>query len=1032
MKLPRRAIFKVWRNRCQQSRRLVKFCATIGFLFVTVVYSERLPVKTYTVADGLLRDSVDKIKRDSHGFLWFCTGEGVSRFDGYSFKNFTTDDGLPERHANDFLETRSGAIYIATGNGLAKLNPRGDSVNNSYFSNYLPDNPKANFINILYEDTDSTVYIGTSGGLYKFDEKKLTFESVDVGKSLSSFDAVSVTAILRDERGRLWIGTADNGLRRLSPSGEVQVFTHDNGLQGNSVFALFEDANKRIWTGMRVDKFGGGLNLLKNEPDANNFIVESHFSSKDGLTSDWVTDFSQTDDGELWISTTGGLCLWQGAGERSVCKNYRAANGVCDYDVWTVSQDQNGNLWTGSRCGVKKINRYGFTTYDESDGITAELPNSFFENSAGNFFVSTLGAKGREIYQFDDGKFVPIIPHIPAKIKDFGWGWKQTVWQDRESFWWIPTAKGIFRFPANTAFKNLDKTMPQKISPAAVSDEIFRLYEDSRGDVWVATLKKNGLWRWERSANVWHDYADWFDANLPNQTVTAFVEDKSGNLWIGTGADEGGELIRYRNQNFEIFTKKDNFDCGWIRDLYVDKSNRLWIANTKNGLLQLDEVNAEKLSFKYYARTEGLSSAATLSITEDVFGRIYIGTPRGVDRLNAETGQIENFTTSDGLPSSYVEIAYRDRQNNLWFGTANGPAKFVPEPKRQRKPPTTLITGLRVNGESQSVSILGETDVPKIELNAGQKQVSVDFVGLGTSLGEPLKYEYRLGNSDWIRTTERVVNFANLDSGNYELAIRAVTADRIYSLPATLAFHIAAPIYLQTWFLLASVLLVGAVIFYVYRYRVARLLEMERMRTRIATDLHDDIGANLTKISILSEVVHRKLGNGTDNFRDGNLLENIAETSRESVSAMSDIVWAINPKKDSLADLTRRMRRYAEEVLEQREISLQFDSTVADLRLDANVRRNVYLIFKEAINNIVRHSRANAVRVDFRIEQNALILIIADDGAGFENDTESDGNGLASMQKRAVELGGNLEINTAQAKGTTIILHVELTRGFWS
>ena len=999
----------------------------VFFICCPPISAERLPVKTYTVADGLLRDEVVKIKRDSRGFLWFCTGEGVSRFDGYAFKNFTTDDGLPERHANDFLETKIGGIYIATGNGLAALNPRGDAADDSYFSTYLPDNPKANAVNVLYKDVHSTVFVGTSDGLYKFDEKSLIFEAVDIGKPLANYDAVSVTAILEDEHGAVWVGTEDNGLRRVSPSGEVRIFTHDDGLGGNSVFSLFEDADKRIWAGMRLDKFGGGLNLLKGETDADNSIVERHFSSKDGLTSDWVTNFLQTGDGEFWIGTTAGLCRWQGANEKSVCKNYHAANGICDYDVWTISQDENGNLWTGSRCGATKISRYGFTTYDESDGNTTEVANSFFENSAGDFFVTKNGSKGRTIYRFDGVKFVETIPQMPFKISNFGWGWKQTVLQDRENSWWIPTAHGVFRFPVNTAFKNLDETMPQNISPPTMSDEIFRIYEDSRGDVWVSTLKKNGLWRWERGANVWHDYADLFAADSASQAVTAFVEDQSGNLWIGTGADGGGELLRYRNGNFDIFTKKDDLICGWIRDLYVDKSNRLWIANTKTGLLRLDDVNAETLNFKRYARAEGLSSAAALSVTEDVFGRIYVGTPRGVDRLNADTGQIENFTTADGLPASYTEIAYRDRQNNLWFGTSGGLTRFVPEPKRERKPPTILITALRVNGEPQKISITGETEITKIELNAEQKQMSVDFVGLGASLGEQLKYEYRFGGGDWTQTNERTVNFANLASGSYRFEVRAQTADLLTSAPAAVSFKIDAPIYLRPWFLIAAFLIFGGAIFSVYRYRVSRLLEMERMRTRIATDLHDDIGANLTKISILSEVARRRLGNGADDDDGANLLENIAETSRESISAMSDIVWAINPKKDSPADLTSRMRRHAEELLERREIKLEFHAapSAPDLKLDADLRRNIYLIFKESLNNIVRHAAAENVEIDLSFAGGALTLKIADDGRGFETNDEYDGNGLASMRKRAAELGADLQINSSPTNGTNVILRVE-------
>jgi len=209
---------------------------------------------------------------------------------------------------------------------------------------------------------------------------------------------------------------------------------------------------------------------------------------------------------------------------------------------------------------------------------------------------------------------------------------------------------------------------------------------------------------------------------------------------------------------------------------------------------------------------------------------------------------------------------------------------------------------------------------------------------------------------------------------------------------------------------------------------------MERVRTRIATDLHDDIGANLTKISILSEVVQQKLGNRENDIQEGKLLENIAETSRESVSAMGDIVWAINPKKDSLIDLTRRMRQYAQETLGQREIAFDFSvpPAIDDLRLNADVRRNIYLIFKESLNNIVRHSQASKVGIDLCFEKEEIILRINDDGSGFDASEDFDGNGLASMEKRAALLGGNLTIDSAPGEGTTIILHLMPAKSIWN
>jgi signal transduction histidine kinase len=469
-------------------------------------------------------------------------------------------------------------------------------------------------------------------------------------------------------------------------------------------------------------------------------------------------------------------------------------------------------------------------------------------------------------------------------------------------------------------------------------------------------------------------------------------------------------LIRYRNGKFKIFTQNEYpLLKGWTRDLFVDDKNRLWLANSTTGVLRLDNVDAEKLEFINYTTAEGLSSIGVSCIAEDQFGRIYVGTGRGLDRLNPETGQVENFTTADGLPKSNVETAYRDQHNNLWFGSSDGLARYKPEPQRNRQPPNILLTSFRVNGESKSVSVLGESEIPMLELNSDQKQISIDFLGLGASLGEKLNYEYRLNNAvEWVSTKDKTVNFANLNSGKYNFEVRAITADRLYSEIAAASFQIAVPFYRRWWFIVAIALLTASAIYLFYKNRLAYLLEIERMRTRIATDLHDDIGANLTRISLLSEVAKQ-------NAENKNLLTSIADIARESVGSMNDIVWAIAPEHDGLIDLTRRMRQHAEEIFALRDIDLKFSAPNSDahLKLSVGIRRDVLLIFKEAVNNAARHSDCSKVEIEFKCEDSILYLQIKDNGKGFDAENiESDGQGLRSMKRRAENLKGILQIDS--------------------
>ncbi|MBA4125142.1 MAG: hypothetical protein H0X72_22090 [Acidobacteria bacterium] len=974
--------------------------------------------------------------------MWFCTQEGISRSDGYAFTNFTVNEGLPDRHVNDFLETGDGTIWIATDGGLARLNPTGirfpfdeskqipnpqSQIPNpkSLFTVYLPDNERAKEITVLFEDESGRIFVGTSDGLYELANDRTKLELVNLGERTSGEERLGITSIIKDRRGAMWIGTLESGLFWIQPSGAVERFGIADGLPDTHISVVREDKSGRLWVGLRPNK-STGLLLLVAEPQKNQSIVERHYREKEGLPADWITDLFESSDGKFWVGTTLGLCEWQG-GETSVCKTYTTKNDLCDREVWSITEDKDNNLWMGTRCGTKKWTRYGFTTYKEADGMGGPNANSIFETAAGELFVSFSNGTSRPVSRFDGERFELIKPNFPVKNNYSGWGWKQTVWQDRSGDWWFPNGTGLYHFPQTARAADLSKIVPQEIVVGTKKTQIFRFYEDSRGDFWIATVgEAHELWRWQRSTDVLQNLTPELGIGK-YRIASAFVEDKSGNLWIGTGTDTNdAALIRYRDGQFKVFPQSENSSlAGWMRDLFVDGKGRLWIADSTTGLLRLNDVNADRLNFIGYTPAEGLSSIGVSCVTEDAFGRIYVGTGRGLDRLNPETGQIENFTTADGLPNSEVTIAYRDRQNNLWFGTSDGLARFVPEPERPRQPPNVLITGLRVSGVPQTVSVLGEKQIALLELDSDQRQVTIDFLGLGASLGERLKYEYRFDESDWTQTAERTVNFANLSAGAYQFEVRAQTADRIYSQTATVSFRIAAPIWQRWWFVASVLLLTALAIYLFYKNRVARLLEMERMRTRIATDLHDDIGANLTRISLLSEVAKQKSTNG-----NGNLLTSIADIARESVASMNDIVWAISPDHDSLLDLTVRMRRHAEEIFALRDIDLEFHAPAsdADLKLSVGVRRDVLLIFKEAVNNAARHSDCTKVEIDFRLNNAMLFLRIEDNGKGFVTDAENDGQGLRSMTRRAGALGGNLKIDSSKSTGTIVEFELPLPK----
>jgi signal transduction histidine kinase len=432
-----------------------------------------------------------------------------------------------------------------------------------------------------------------------------------------------------------------------------------------------------------------------------------------------------------------------------------------------------------------------------------------------------------------------------------------------------------------------------------------------------------------------------------------------------------------------------------------------------------------------------LSSDNIHCFAEDRRGHVYIGTARGVERLDPQSGRIKHFTTADGLVKSEVMVAFRDHRDSLWFGSREGLSRLVPEPDRPTAPPPIFISGLRIAGVAYPVSELGATEVNGLVLEAGQNQIEIDFFGLSFSAGANLRYQYLLEGVDreWSALTDQRTVNTNLSPGTYRFLVRAVGADGAATpIPASVSFKILRPIWQRWWFLALFALVSGAIVYALFRYRMEQAIELERVRIRIATDLHDDIGASLTQIAILSEVVNQRISKNGSNVSEP--LQMIAGTSREMVDAMSDIVWAINPRKDHLSDLSQRMRRFASDILSARDIQFRFRAPGADeknIRLGADLRREIYLIYKESVNNLAKHSRCTEADLLFQIEKDGLSVIISDNGSGFDVDRKMNGDhsgmgghGLLGLRRRAEALGGKYEVTSAPGAGTTVTLKVPL------
>ncbi len=984
---------------------------------------EQLPLKTYTTADGLASDRIHCILPDSRGFLWLGTEDGISLFDGYGFKNYSVAEGLPAGSVQTLIETRDGAYWIGTAGGLVRWDAAHEVTRSraAFLRIALRDDGHGDDVQALLEDHAGILWAGTASGLFRLDPAGIGWKAVrvPVGKDAPA-GAESINALVEDRAGNLWIG-ADEGLFRRSAGGVLDHMIGP-GPPLVEVRCLTQDRGGSVWAGTRLQ----GLFEVKGSE------VRQAYTRANGLAGEPVTALLETSDGKIWVACYGGLT--EVAADRSAVRTYTGTEGLSGLGMWSLAEDRNGNLWIGSDdSGVMKLARNGFRRYDRRDGLTSDRVASLFEGPGGEPCAFTRGQRPEELTGadgflacYDGRRFRAGRPRLP-KGTPYGWGSQEVTLRDRAGEWWVPTFSGLFRFPS-VPFERLVSTPPSRLYTKAEglpSNQVFRLYEDSRGDLWISLLETEGwLARWDRRTDSFRVFTE--ADGIPREPPLAFAEDGSGEVWIGF---QRGGLARYRDGRTTLFTEREGLPRGSVRALHLDAAGRLWIATSRGGVARVDTPAAPKPRFVTLGLAYGLASENAASLAEDRWGRIYVGTERGLDRIDPATGNVQHFTADDGLAPGIVEATFHDRNGNLWFGSGEGLSRLDPTREPRKNPPTLRITRVTLDGVRQPLSPLGGTLVSLLDAGREAAPLEIDFGGIDFAAGGKLRYQHRLEgvDRDWSAPSDqRSVVLARLPGGTYRFRVRAIANDgTVGTSAAEVRFAMLPPLWKRPVVLLFLAVAVASLAYAVHRNRLRSALAVERVRMRVATDLHDDIGADLSEIAILSELAASR-----DALERTRLLGEIGSSARRLVDTLSDIVWSTNPGKDDLGSVVQRIRHFAANALESRGIAwtLEVPDGVGGLAIDPERRRQVFLILKEAVTNVARHSRCTRASLRVLLVLHAISIDVEDDGKGFDVGAEASGSGhgLASMRARAAALGADLRVDSQPAGGTRITLVVPL------
>jgi signal transduction histidine kinase/ligand-binding sensor domain-containing protein len=984
-----------------RTQGIVLPCLSLALVAPRAVVGDQLPTTVFSPREGL-DSTVARIVVDSRGFIWFMGSSGLARFDGNAFRVFTAADGLPAGSTFDIVERRDGTYWVAVQEELCRFDPRAGG------KRFDCERTKLGVISALLED-EKTLWCATATGMWRRPAGgRSAWESVR-GIEPSPAGDSGVHRLLEDTRGDLW-ATAWSGLYRIRSNGRVDRWTGAQGLIVDQFTALSETPGA-IWVGSQAE-------LVRFEVDAatGDARIAERYDRSHGLPSGYVVDVRSW-RGSIWASTFQGLARRLPSGRWETVRLDPTVDGIA---LGSLAVDRLGNLWVGTDgAGAVRVSGSGLSIFSEREGLGLRKVWAVFEDRSGDLIAVTKDEERYFLNRFDGYRFQPIRQKLPSQTL-WIWSWSQIAVHSQSGEWWLGTGMGLLSYG-----RQLEAAPRLVGQPDLPTGGALHVFEDSAGGIWVSivTSSRYALHRRDPRTGVFRKFDE--SDGLPSLDQIAnrpavFAEDRGGQIWIGM---LNGGLVRLRNGRFQQFPASTGAPEQGVRSLLVDRSGRLWVGTRTRGLLRVDDPSGANPVFTGYNKASGLSSLTVTALTEDLGGRIYAAGGSGAERLDPATGRIRRLTASEGLLPGDLRVAFRDRHGALWFGGDQGLVRIEPSEDRV-DPPAVLVHSIRVNGRVRPISDVGEVEPAALELSSAERQLQVEFGGFR----HDLLYQTRLSGvvPDWTAlSASRDVHYISLAPGSYELEIRAVSHEGSASArPARVRFRIAPPVWQRWWFLGLAGLTAAAAAYAFHRSRVARILELAEVRTRIATDLHDDIGANLTKIAILSEVARQRSGDGAD--PNGGPLASVARIARESVSAMSDIVWAIDPERDSLLDVVRRMRRHAEEVFSTRGVAVDFSTPESDgsLRIEIKLRRDLFLVFKEAINNAARHSGCTRVEIDLAAEGPGLVLRVSDDGAGFDPSIDPEGQGLASMRRRAGKMDAELEVESKPGRGTTIRLRV--------
>lgn len=987
---------------------------------------------------GLIPGNVNDLVQDSIGFIWMATENGICRYDGYSFvyyKNEVNDvSSLSYNHVFSLLLDKEGIIWVGTlGGGLNKFNSRTGKFKRFMHNSGNPKSISNDIVFKVYRDSKNRIWVSTlGGGLNLFDPVKETFiHFTHSEKDSNSISSNMVSAIYEDKDKNLWLGTFDGGMN-LYDEGK-QKFIHYKynpndkySLSHNQVMDFLEDEKGRLW----VATFGGGVNLFdKLKKKFNSIKSDPNFPIKpDNLSIRKLFE----DEESIWLATYSGLFKFDKNtfAKRAIYSNPNDHSTLNDNKIRSIFKDRTGVVWVGTIAGLNKFDsmKKKFKAIYFNKNYTASLDNPLTIPSKYITEKILWAGPGENAILKSNSRKIKFFGEIDSK---FGFHTKlsSNFYIDEKNNLWIGSYNGIHYYNAQ---KNDFFNVQYVDDGTAMQGNNFVkwFYVDRKNRFWAGRLA-GGITMFDPVKNIVKQYSH-FEGDiktLGDSRVVSVFEDSYGVIWVGTYG--GLDVFNEKEETFKHYRVNANdstcISNDRIYNIYESKAGDLWIGTYQG----LNRYNREKDNFEQFTIDGGLSDNTIYSIQEDQEGNLWIRTNDGISKFDPIKKIFKNYNSKDGLPGLELNgnIYFKNKDGKMFIGFSNGLISFYPHeiidnPYR----PQIAFTKLSVMDQEVKVGENSPLSKPINELEEVvfsylDKVISFEFSALHYAIPSKNRYAYKLEGflDKWVfvDANNRVAKFTNLNPGKYTLKVMASNNDGIWSeVERSIVIIITPPFWETWWFRFIAFLALLLVIFFFYEVRLNRLLEIERTRSRIARNLHDEVGGTLSSIQYFVRAIEKEVKTGSQN--KSKYLNLILQSSADAQEKIKDLIWTVNPEEDGLGKFLIKFNRYTSDLLDSKEINYNIELPNGNFSksISMETRQHLWCICKEILTNIVKHSQCKNVSISFNYNGKTLDLCIEDDGIGFDETEKVFSNGLVNIKNRAESIKANFQLTTAINKGT--------------